>query len=121
MWGSNPSLLREKPWVLNSLLICRLSCWGRVNGETVFQPLLTTLIYFFLCPMYSCCSTILSVVFRGNPSVCSSRLSVAVGGGQLRIFLYHHLELEPDLSAFKCKCRSQDNDVLYSVKPEFLG
>ena len=36
------------------------------------------------------------VFFRGNFSICSCRFGVFMGGGEFRIFLCCHLELEPN-------------------------
>ena len=37
----------------------------------------------------------MQVFFRGNCSICICRVSVSVGGGEFRLFLCHHLKLEP--------------------------
>lgn len=45
--GSNPSLLREKLWVLSSLMV--VSCCGgiRVYGKIMFQTILPATMYTF--------------------------------------------------------------------------
>ena len=43
------------------------------------------------------------VLFRGNFSMCSCGLIVSVGGGEFRIFPYHHLELPPLMCVFFSK------------------
>ena len=97
MWVSNPSLLKEKFGVVNSLLIVGCLDGSKVDGETVSQPLLPILMWIFF--LFTCCVGVVQLVlrffFRGNCSVCSCRFGVSIGGGEFRILLCCHLELEP--------------------------
>lgn len=50
---------------------------------------------FLICLM---CRSVLPsswVSFRGNASTCSCRLDLSMAGGKFKIFLHHHLGLEP--------------------------
>ena len=47
-WGSNPSFLWEKVWVVNSLMIENCHISGGVYGEIVTQSLLLTFLWIFV-------------------------------------------------------------------------
>lgn len=85
MSGPNLSFLREKFGVVSSFLT--------VGG---CPSLFCFVMGFFLsCSMYRSYSSSVWVSSRGYCSVCRCRFSVSFGGGEFRILLCHHLQLEP--------------------------
>lgn len=101
VWGSNPSLLREKLQVFSSLSI--VGCSSRVgcHGEIVSQPLLPILMFLFVClfvvsfAQYIGITHLVFTVFsRVKFCTCSCWFNVSMGRGEVRIILCHHLELD---------------------------
>lgn len=70
-----------------------------IHGKIVSQPLLPTLMGFFLihpmCGSYSASFGLPPPSPRGNSSICRCSFDVSVGGGGFKVLLPHHLELEP--------------------------
>lgn len=93
MWVLNPQLLRKKLQVLSSFCIVGCCSNGGVYGGVASQPLLLSLMCFSSClPNVQSSSTQTLGFLKGNSSIYSCRLSMAVGGGEFGIFLCHHLE-----------------------------
>ena len=66
---------------------------GRVCSETVSQPVLSTSVWPF--PHFTRwrkCSASFQVSFRGDSFIHSCRITAFTEGGELRIFLCHHIE-----------------------------
>ena len=86
--------LREKLQVLSSLSVASHHTRDGVYVQIVFQPLLSTSVCFF---SFSQCVVITQQtfrVFKRKISICSSRLCEFAKGGEFRMFLHCHLELE---------------------------
>lgn len=66
----------------------------QVFGETEFLPLLPISVRLFYPLLWSSSSASTQVLFRVNYLIYSYRFVISIGGGELRIFLHHHLELE---------------------------
>lgn len=93
--GHKP-LLREKLWVLSSLLILGqcTGMRGRDYGEIVFQQFLSASVPFS-SPLPNVMGSLpVLVFFRGNYSIYICSFSVSMGGGEFRIFLHCHPEPE---------------------------
>lgn len=94
VWGSNPSLLKEKVRVVNSLFV---GCHTKsvVYGNIVSLSLLRILVVVSRpAQRYKSCSASFWISFTENFPVCSHRFNVTVGGGELRILLCRHPEQE---------------------------
>lgn len=93
-WSVNPSPLREKLQVLNSLLI--------VPGVDLWQdcvsasPLCFSMVSFLLTQCAGV-TQLVSGFLQRNCSICSYRFGVSVGGSELGISLCRHLEQEPPM------------------------
>lgn len=94
MEGSNPSLLGEKLWVS---VLSWLRVTTRAGGRDCVSasPTLFDVVSLSLPWCAGFAQLVFRVFSRGNCSICSCRFSVSLGGGELRIFLRHHLEVEP--------------------------
>ena len=66
---------------------------SRVYSETVSQPVLSTSVWPF-CHLtrWRKCSASFQIFFRGDCFIYSCRITAFMEGGELRIFLCHHLE-----------------------------
>ena len=92
-YGSNPSLLKEKPWGLSFLLIV-----VGALGLGLMVKLIISLSYLLQCgfflihPICRSCSASFWVLSRGNCSIGSCRFGVSVGGHELENLLNRVLE-----------------------------
>lgn len=93
--GSNPLLLREKLWVLSSLLIVGHCNRDGFHGKIVSQTLLPTLMSDFLHSSNAQESLRQLLGFFQRKLFCiTCKFGLFMGGGEPRILLYHHLEPE---------------------------
>lgn len=86
-WGTNFLLLRERLWPMRSLPTVWCPVTGKVFGKTFSLPLLP----IPLLPCGDCCSASFQFFFIKIYSICHCISGVPMGGGELRVFLCHHL------------------------------
>lgn len=97
VWGSNSLLLREKLQVLSSLLIidCSYQGWVLWWDCVSISASHFDVDFFLICPICRSQSPSFYIFSRGNFFLCSYWFNVSTGGGEFRITLCYHLELEP--------------------------
>lgn len=126
MWGTNPSLLGEKIWVLSSLPVVGHCVTGRVYSEIVSHsafPIHFNVVSPLILPPWrshppSFQDFLFYFVLFSEEIISYTAVSfgVSTGGGEFKILLYCHLEPEWTVSFYL-----QDNSFpLYINIPQLI-
>ena len=96
MWGQSPFIVMEKLKPVSSLLVMghHIEACGLWQDCVSASSTSLDVGFFLIYPMCRSCSVSAWIFFSEKFSIYSFRYSVSMKGGNFRILLCHHLELE---------------------------
>lgn len=114
MWGTNPSVLRRSSLFVWSFPTVCHHARGGVYGKITSLPFLPISVWPFDPLLWQNCSANFQVFYRENYFICSDRFIVSVGGGELKMFLCHHLE--PGILTISWQCSKTETNPFIPSK-----